>query len=79
MVIDDRLNLGAELEAEMGHVIDTYECEWKKTIDDPQRLRRFRAFVNSDTPDETIRFVRERGQPRPARADERAPETAGHV
>ncbi|WP_075968110.1 nitrite reductase large subunit NirB [Immundisolibacter cernigliae] len=78
VVIDDRLGLGAELEAEMGHVIDTYECEWKKTVDDPERLRRFRAFVNSDTPDETIHFVRERGQPRPARADERATAAADH-
>jgi hypothetical protein len=62
----------------MGHVIDTYQCEWKTTLDDPERLRRFRPFVNDDAPDETIHFVRERGQVRPARAEERATEAADH-
>jgi nitrite reductase (NADH) large subunit len=78
VIVDDRLGLGAELEAQMGHVIDTYQCEWKTTLDDPERLRRFRPFVNDDAPDETIHFVRERGQVRPARAEERATEAADH-
>ncbi|HEY3849911.1 MAG TPA: nitrite reductase large subunit NirB [Steroidobacteraceae bacterium] len=72
VVCDDSLGIGAELEADMQRVIDSYECEWKKTIGDPQALKRFRHFVNSDRPDSRIVFVDERGQPRPARADERA-------
>ena len=79
VIIDDRLGIAAELEAQMGHVIDTYECEWKKTLDDPERLRRFKPFVNSDTPDETIHFVRERGQVRPARTDEKPSEVTEHA
>jgi nitrite reductase (NADH) large subunit len=72
VVCEDRLGIGAELEADMQRVIDTYECEWKKTINDPKALRRFRHFINSDRPDGRIVFVDERGQPRPARPSERA-------
>jgi nitrite reductase (NADH) large subunit len=72
VVCEDRLGIGAELEADMQRVIDTYECEWKKTINDPQALRRFRHFINSDHPDSHVVFVDERGQRRPARPAERA-------
>jgi nitrite reductase (NADH) large subunit len=72
VVCEDRLGIGAELEADMQRVIDTYECEWKKTISDPEALRRFRHFINSDRPDGRVVFVDERGQPRPARPAERA-------
>jgi nitrite reductase (NADH) large subunit len=37
--------------------------------------QRFRSFVNSDKADERIIFVEERGQIRPARAEEREEET----
>ncbi len=72
VVCDDRLGIAAELEADMQRVMDTYECEWKKTINDPKALRRFRHFINSDHPDSHVVFVDERGQPRPARPAERA-------
>ncbi len=72
VVVGDRLGLGAELEAQMAHVVDTYECEWKKAVSDPATRRRFRHFVNSDSADATIAFVEERGQIRPATDAERA-------
>jgi nitrite reductase (NADH) large subunit len=59
----------------MARHIETYECEWKATIADPVRLRRFRTFVNSDEGDPNVVFVPERGQRRPARSDEK-PEPA---
>jgi nitrite reductase (NADH) large subunit len=71
VVCEDSLGVGAELEADMGRIIDTYECEWRKAIDDPATLRRFRHFVNSDRTDDHIVFVKERGQLRPATAVER--------
>jgi nitrite reductase (NADH) large subunit len=71
VVCEDKLGIGAELEADMQRVIDTYECEWKKTIGDEKALRRFRHFINSDHPDSHVVFVDERGQPRPARPAER--------
>ena len=72
VVINDTLGLGAELEAQMQHVVDTYQCEWKTAVNDPVTRARFRSFVNSEKPDEHIVFVQERGQIRPARVEERA-------
>jgi nitrite reductase (NADH) large subunit len=77
VLIDDSLGLGAELEAQMQAVVDTYQCEWKTAVNTPAVRQRFKSFVNSDKPDEHIVFIEERGQIRPARADERAePATA---
>lgn len=71
VVCEDSLGIGAELEADMQKLVDTYECEWKKAINDPESLKRFRHFVNSDQPDQNVVFVAERGQIRPAKADEK--------
>lgn len=71
VIVKDKLGIGAELEAEMAHVVRTYECEWKKAIDDPATLKRFRSFVNSDGADDNVVFVEERGQIRPATVAER--------
>ncbi len=71
VIIDDKLGVCEELEQRMQYVIDTYQCEWKTTLEDESRLRHFRTFVNSDEPDRHIVFVEERGQIRPAREEER--------
>ncbi len=71
VLIADSLGLGAELEAQMQLVADTYQCEWKTAVTDPAVRQRFKSFVNSDQPDEHIVFVNERKQIRPARFDER--------
>ena len=75
VILHDSLGLGAELEAQMQHVVDTYQCEWKAAVTDPEVRKRFRSFVNSDATDERIVFVKERGQIRPARPEEHAPQT----
>lgn len=72
VIVDDKLGLAAELETEMAHVIATYECEWKSTIEDAEKLKRFRTFVNSEQADDSLVFVRERGQRRPALDSEAA-------
>ncbi len=71
VIVHDKLGIGAELEAEMQLVVDTYECEWKKAVTDPQTRRRFRHFVNSEEGDQHVTFVEERGQIRPATPEER--------
>jgi len=71
VVVHDSLGLGAELEAQMQQVVDSYQCEWKTAVTEPAVRQRFRSFVNSDRPDEHVVFVQERGQIRPARAEER--------
>ncbi|SOZ09956.1 nitrite reductase large subunit NirB [Cupriavidus taiwanensis] len=71
VVLDDKLGIAAELEAEMQHVVDTYEDEWKKAVTDPETRKRFRHFVNSDRRDDNLVFIEERGQIRPATPEER--------
>ncbi len=70
VIIDDSLGLGAELEAQMQLVVDRYECEWANALKDPQKLKRFRTFVNDQRADPGVHFVRERGQRRPIAAAE---------
>ena len=77
VICEDSLGIGAELEADMARVIHTYACEWKVAIEDPVTLKRFRHFVNSEEADRNVLFVEERGQIRPATAEERA--TAAQV
>jgi len=72
VVVGDSLGLAAELEAQMQHVVDTYQCEWKTAVENPAVRQRFRQYVNSDATDAQIVFVQERGQIRPATAAERA-------
>jgi nitrite reductase (NADH) large subunit len=71
VVVEDSLGIAAELEADMQKLVDTYQCEWKVAVEDPEKRRRFRHFVNSDKADDNVVFVAERGQIRPARQDER--------
>jgi nitrite reductase (NADH) large subunit len=67
VIVDDELGLCAELDAAMARHVESYVDEWRSTVDDPDRLRRFVSFVNApDTPDPSISFEVERGQRVPA-------------
>ncbi|TBV16132.1 nitrite reductase large subunit NirB [Stutzerimonas kirkiae] len=70
VILNDSLDLAAELEAQMQRVVDRYQCEWANALQDTEKLKRFRTFVNQQGGDPEIRFVRERGQRRPARDEE---------
>ncbi|MBO9706151.1 MAG: nitrite reductase (NAD(P)H), partial [Arthrobacter sp.] len=72
VVVEDSLGIASELESAMARHVDTYEDEWAATLKDPERLRRFRAFVNApDATDGSIVHVTERAQLRPATASEK--------
>jgi nitrite reductase (NADH) large subunit len=71
VLIDDHLGINADLEAQMAHIIASYQCEWKTTLENPDALKRFRQFVNSDQADGNIQFVTERAQIRPATVHEK--------
>jgi len=71
VVIDDKLQIAEELEQDMVLVIANYQCEWKTTIGDEQKLKRFTHFVNSKKSDDNVIFVKEREQIRPANDQER--------
>ena len=78
VVVNDSLGIAEELEQAMAQHIGNYEDEWAATLKDPERLRRFRSFVNApSTPDPGVVQVMEREQPRPATAQERAVMLAG--
>lgn len=66
VIINDKLGICEELEKEMAKIVNTYQCEWKTTINDSKKMQRFRHFMNSDEKDNKIVFVQEREQIRPA-------------
>jgi nitrite reductase (NADH) large subunit len=71
VILEDKLGLCEQLDEQMQYVIDTYQCEWKGVINDESKRKRFRHFVNSDQRDDSVVFVEERGQFRPADENER--------
>ncbi len=70
VVINDSLGLASELEMQMQALHDTYQCDWKAAIENPEFTKRFRSFVNVNEPAEQL-FVEERGQIRPATESEK--------
>lgn len=66
VVIEDSLGLCDELEAQMQNLIDNYQCEWTRVVNDPAQRARFRQFVNTEEEEPTIEFVAQREQSRPA-------------
>ena len=65
VVIDDVLGIGAELEREMQLIVDTYACEWKEVVENPELRKRFTHFVNApEIKDPTVQFEPLRDQVR---------------
>ncbi len=71
VIIKDKLGINAELEEDMQRVVDSYACEWKEAVNNPETRARFRHFVNSPEADSNVVFMEERGQIRPATVEER--------
>ncbi|WP_343072981.1 nitrite reductase large subunit NirB [Sphaerisporangium rubeum] len=66
VVVNDSLGVADELEAAMERHVATYFDEWRATIEDPEKLRRFVSFVNAPgTPDPSIKFETQRDQIKP--------------
>lgn len=77
VVIDDSLGIADDLDAAMAAHVGGYRDEWAATLDDPDKLARFASFVNApDAVDDSLAYVGERGQARPATPEER---TSGSV
>ena len=47
VVINDSLQMGAQWEKEMQVLVDSYECEWKAAVENPEIRKRFTHFVNA--------------------------------
>jgi nitrite reductase (NADH) large subunit len=39
-------------------VVNRYECEWANALKDPEKLKRFRTFVNDKRPTRTFTLSR---------------------
>ncbi len=66
VVVNDRLGIAAELEQQMQGLVDSYQCEWKAVVEDPEKRRFFQQFANTDDVSTGVEFVTERGQQHPA-------------
>lgn len=75
VIIDDKLNLNAQLESELARLREKVICEWRETVDSPEAQVRFRHFINSTLRDPNVQTVSEREQHRPATPYERIPVT----
>lgn len=65
VVIEDSLGIAEDLEKEMAELVGKYECEWKQAIENPEMMKRFKHFVNSDDTDDNLVFVPMRDQKMP--------------
>ncbi len=65
VIIHDRLGINATLDAQMAALVGSYHCEWKKVVEDPELQTKFRPFINSESSDQSIQFVEQRGQIQP--------------
>ncbi|UXP31832.1 nitrite reductase large subunit NirB [Reichenbachiella agarivorans] len=65
VVVNDSLGIAADLEREMQFMVDTYKCEWKEVVNNPELRKKFTHFVNTEIPDPTMKFEDMRGQKKP--------------
>jgi len=66
VILEDSLGICGELEEHMNGIADTYQCEWKTAVEDPEKRKRFREFVNlPEQKDPVQQWTTERGQRRP--------------
>jgi nitrite reductase (NADH) large subunit len=57
VVINDSLGICERLEEEMQQLINTYHCEWKEVVENPELRKRFTHFVNApEEKDPTVKF-----------------------
>jgi nitrite reductase (NADH) large subunit len=67
VVVEDSLSMGEAWEQDMQLLVDSYRCEWKAAVEDPEIRKRFVHFVNApEERDETVRFETLRGQKKAA-------------
>ena len=66
VVVNDRLGIAAELEQQIQGLVDSYQCEWKAIVEDPEKRRFCRQLANTDDVSTGVEFVSERGQQHPA-------------
>jgi nitrite reductase (NADH) large subunit len=57
VIVNDSLGLADKLEEEMQLLINTYHCEWKEVVDNPDLRKRFTHFINvPEEKDPSVQF-----------------------
>jgi nitrite reductase (NADH) large subunit len=65
VVVNDSLGVAEQLEEEIQHLIDQYECEWKAAVENQAIRKRFSHFINEPAEkDPTVQFEPLRAQKR---------------
>ncbi len=65
VIIEDKLSIAKDLEKEMETLVNRFECEWTQAINNPEMMKRFSHFVNSEEEDDNLVFVPMRDQKMP--------------
>ncbi|KAI0081228.1 nitrite reductase [Panus rudis PR-1116 ss-1] len=66
VILEDELGICEDLDQEMDALIGTFQDEWKVVVEDPEKQKRFRQFINTDERRPQTEEIIERGQKRPA-------------
>lgn len=63
VIINDSLGICTQLEEEMQLLVNTYHCEWKEVVENPELRKKFAHFVNEPAQkDPSVKFEEMRGQ-----------------
>ena len=72
VIMEDSLGIAADLDAQMAQHVVEYEDEWRATLEDPEKLRRFASFVNAPDDAGPVARVRAGARPAPPRHERRS-------
>ncbi len=64
VIINDSLGICSDLERDLQHLVDTYQCEWAEVVHNPKLCEKFRENANDN--DDPPLMVPVRGQAQPA-------------
>jgi nitrite reductase (NADH) large subunit len=57
VIVNDSLGISDQLEDEMQELVNTYHCEWKEVVENPDMRKRFAHFVNApEEKDPAVKF-----------------------
>ena len=63
VVVNDSIGMGKQWEVEIEHLVNSYKCEWKEAVENPNIRKRFNHFVNAPgEKDPSVTFTDMRGQ-----------------
>ncbi|HMG07783.1 MAG TPA: nitrite reductase large subunit NirB [Mucilaginibacter sp.] len=63
VIIYDSLGIAEKLDEELQQLVDTYHCEWKEVVENPNLRKRFAHFVNApEEKDPSVKFEAMREQ-----------------